>query len=63
VSRGSASRASWALREKLSGKPHLALSHFCSPYHTNSALHPIVTQLERAAGFSSDDEREAKLTS
>ena len=32
-----------------SGEPHIALSHFCSPYHTNSALHPVIAQLERAA--------------
>ncbi len=56
------SRLLRALREQLGRKPHLALSHFCSPYHTNSALHPIITQLERAAGFASDDGPEAKLT-
>jgi tetratricopeptide (TPR) repeat protein len=55
------SRLLRALRQELSGEPHLALSHFCSPYHTNSALHPIITQLERAAGFAPDDAPEAKL--
>ena len=50
------SRLLHALREKLSGEPHTAISHFCSAYHTNSALHPIVAQLERAAGFASHDE-------
>ncbi len=45
------SRLLRALRQQLSGEPHVALSHFCSPYHTNSALHPIIAQLERAAGF------------
>jgi predicted ATPase len=45
----------------LSDQPHLALSHFCSPYGTNSALHPIIAQLERAAGFAADDTPEAKL--
>ncbi|HEY7599025.1 MAG TPA: adenylate/guanylate cyclase domain-containing protein, partial [Candidatus Limnocylindrales bacterium] len=43
------SRLLRALRQELSGQPHLALSHFCSAYHTNSALHPIIAQLERAA--------------
>ena len=55
------SRLIWALRQELSGEPHLAVSHFCSPYHTNTALHPIITQLERAAGFAPDDEPETKL--
>jgi class 3 adenylate cyclase len=43
------SRLLRALRQELSCEPHLALSHFCSPYHTNSALYPIIAQLERAA--------------
>jgi class 3 adenylate cyclase/predicted ATPase len=58
------SRLLHALREKLAGEPHIAITHFCSAYHTNSMLHPIVAQLERAAGFASHDEpgdRLAKL--
>lgn len=55
------SRLMHALREKLTGEPHFALSYFCSPYHTNSALHPVVAQLERAAGFSSNDEPAGRL--
>ncbi len=59
---GSASRACCAaLREELAGEPHVALRHFCSPYHTNSALHPVITQLERAAGFAGDDGAGDKL--
>jgi hypothetical protein len=38
------------------------LRYHCSPYHTNSALHPVTKQLERAAGFRPDDsERLAKV--
>ena len=58
------SRLLRALREKLAGEPHIAINHLCSAYHTNSALHPVVAQLERAAGFASHDkpgERLAKL--
>ena len=58
------SRLLHALREKLTDEPHIAISHLCSAYHTNSALHPVVAQLERAAGFASHDEpgdRLAKL--
>ena len=50
------SRLLRALREKLTDEPHIAISHLCSAYHTNSALHPIVAQLERAADFASHDE-------
>jgi class 3 adenylate cyclase/predicted ATPase len=55
------SRLLRALREKLAGEPHIAISHLCSAYHTNSALHPIVAQLERAAGFASHDEPADRL--
>jgi len=55
------SRLIHALREKLAGEPHFALSYFCSAYHTNSALHPVVAQLERAAGFASHDEAGDRL--
>ena len=57
ASRGSASRACCGrCASSCAGEPHVALSHFCSPYHTNSALYPIIAQLERAAGFASDDD-------
>jgi predicted ATPase len=32
-----------------------------SPYHTSSALHPFISQLERAAGFKADDTSEQRL--
>ena len=34
------SRLVRSLRERLAGESHTLLRHFCSPYHTNSALHP-----------------------
>jgi class 3 adenylate cyclase/predicted ATPase len=55
------SRLIRALRDELSGEPHVTLSHFCSPNHTNSALYPIISQLERAAGLASDDGAEGRL--
>ena len=55
------SRLLHALREKLTDEPHIAISHLCSAYHTNSMLHPVVTQLERAAGFASRDEPADRL--
>ena len=55
------SRLIQALRQALTGERLLALSHFCSPYNTNSALYPIITALERAAGFAAEDQPAAKL--
>jgi predicted ATPase len=37
------------------------MRYFCSPHHQNSALHPIIAQLERAAGFEHEDTPEGKL--
>ena len=34
---------------------------FCSAYHQNSALHPIIAQLERAAQFERDDTLQLRL--
>jgi tetratricopeptide (TPR) repeat protein len=37
------------------------LRYFCSPQHTDSALYPIISQTERAAGMAHDDTTQAKL--
>ena len=37
------------------------MRYFCSPHHQDSALHPIIAQLERAAGFEREDTPEVKL--
>jgi predicted ATPase len=42
-------------------EPHTRLRYFCSPHHQDSALYPFIVQLERAAGFTRDDEVETKL--
>ena len=42
-------------------EPHTRLRYFCSPQHTDSALYPIINQIERAAGFAHDDTAQAKL--
>jgi class 3 adenylate cyclase/predicted ATPase len=43
------------LRARLKDEPHIPLFYQCSPYHTTSPLHPLIEQLERAAGFARDD--------
>ena len=55
------SRLTAALLERLADEPHTRLRYFCSPQHTDSALYPIITQMERAAGFAHDDTSQAKL--
>ena len=55
------SRLLAALQERLAGEPHVALRYFCSPHRQDSALHPIIAQLERAAGFGRDDPPPARL--
>jgi class 3 adenylate cyclase/predicted ATPase len=55
------SRLTAALLECLAAEPHTRLRYFCSPQHTDSALYPIISQMERAAGFVHDDTTEAKL--
>jgi class 3 adenylate cyclase len=55
------SRIAAALEERLQAEPHLRLRYFCSPYHQDSALHPFIGQLGRAAGFTRDDMPAAKL--
>ena len=49
------------VRARLEGEPHVRLLCQCSPHHTTSPLHPVIDQLERAAGFARDDPPEAKL--
>jgi hypothetical protein len=55
------SRIAATALEKLQGEPHTRLRYFCSPHHHASALHPFISQLERAAGFERDDAPERKL--
>jgi class 3 adenylate cyclase/predicted ATPase len=55
------SRIVAALEESVHADPHLRLRYFCSPYHQDSALSPFVDQLDRAAGFTREDQPAARL--
>jgi class 3 adenylate cyclase/predicted ATPase len=55
------SRLTAALLERLTTEPHTRLRYFCSPLHTDSTLYPLISQMERAAGFAHDDTAQAKL--
>ena len=47
--------------ERLAAEPHTCLRYFCSPQRTDSALYPVIGQMERAAGFVHDDTPQTKF--
>ena len=55
------SRLTAALTVRLANEPHTRLRYFCSPQHADSALYPIISQMERVAGFTHDDTVQTKL--
>jgi class 3 adenylate cyclase len=55
------SRLTAALLERLATEPHTRSRYFCSPQRTDSALYPIINQMERAAGLAHDDTTPKKL--
>jgi class 3 adenylate cyclase len=55
------SRLTAELLERLAAEPHTRLRYFCSPQHTDSALYPIIGQMERAAGLAHDDTSQVRL--
>jgi class 3 adenylate cyclase len=55
------SRISRALLDALADEPHFRVRYQCSPYHTDSALWPVIQQLNHAAGLHPDDPVEVKL--
>ena len=56
------SRLIAALQERLQSQQHIRIRYFCSPQHTDSALYPVINQLERAARFERGDPPAQKLT-
>ena len=54
------SRLTAAFYDSIENEPHTRLRYFCSPHHQDSAFHPVIGQLERAAGFARDDTPEDK---
>ena len=55
------SRLTTAFLEFLADEGHVRLRYFCSPQRTDSALYPIVGQMERAAGLTRVDPQQTKL--
>lgn len=55
------SRIADQLRQKLAGLDHVRIRYQCSPFHLNSALRPVISQLEFAAGLAAEDSDDARL--
>jgi hypothetical protein len=55
------SRISRALLDALAEEPHFRVRYQCSPYHTDSALWPVIQQLNYAAGLAANHPLEARL--
>ena len=55
------SRLVQALRAAVAQQSHVALRLYGSPYFSNTALYPLIAQLERSAGFHRDDDTDTRL--
>ncbi|HME20463.1 MAG TPA: adenylate/guanylate cyclase domain-containing protein [Acetobacteraceae bacterium] len=55
------SRLLAALEERLANERHFSLRYFCSPYHQDDALHPIISRWERELGLTRSDSVRDKL--
>ena len=50
------SRLLEALMERVQDEPHELIRLQCSPYHTTSALYPVIQRLSRSVGLAADDD-------
>jgi predicted ATPase len=55
------SRIIEAMRERMADQSYTHLRYSCSPHWQDSALHPFVAQIERAAGIARGDPPEGRL--
>jgi len=55
------SRSIEALQEAIGGELHARIHLQCSPYHSDSALYPVIQHLSRAAGFAGVDSPGARI--
>lgn len=49
------------VNQRVAAEAHVTMRYQCSPYHSNSALYPFITHLERAADIRQDDSPEQRL--
>src|SRR5271166_2102669 len=50
------SRMLEALMERVQDEPHESIRLQCSPYHSTSALYPVIRRLSRSVGLAADDD-------
>ena len=50
-----------ALRQSIADEPHTRLRYFCTPFHQNSVLFPVISQLERATDIEAGDDNATRL--
>ncbi len=55
------SRIALTLQDRIGNDAHSVVRYHCSPFHQNSALHPIIEQISRAAGLDRQDADARKL--
>ena len=55
------SRLTAEFLKRVDAEPQLRFRCYCSPQCRDSALHPIIGLIERAAGFTPDDDQKARL--
>lgn len=55
------SRILEAFRQRIEGEDHAVIFLSCSPFHTNTALYPIIGCLERVMGMKRSDTPDARL--
>lgn len=55
------SRIVRGLRRRLADEPHSRILYYCSPFYQNSALYPVIDQMERGLRFQKGDDSTAKL--
>jgi DNA-binding winged helix-turn-helix (wHTH) protein/class 3 adenylate cyclase/predicted ATPase len=55
------SRLCETLLDHIAGEALNVIRYQCSPHHVSSPFHPIITQLEYAAGFDREDKPDLKL--
>ncbi len=55
------SRIVRAVIDGINLQEHVRVTYQCSPYHSDSAFHPIIQQLNLSAGFMTDDPDDVRL--
>ncbi len=55
------SRLAAEFLKRIANEPQVRFRYYCSPQHCDSALYPVIGQMERLAEFTRDDTPRAKL--